>query len=197
MNDPLLWARARDLMFAVEGGLSEHPDDPGGVTKYGISQRAHPDVDVRNLTREQATIIMRDHYWDPLPRGLPPDVRWFAFDSCFHSGMQRALAWAEAPSRAYEAFAPLPLMVARRLAFLANLSTWPVFGRGWTNRIARVLDAIARHEAEVGRVRARETVVLTDWSWLDRLRGVYQDPIVARGHFVVRERDGRLDVRRE
>jgi len=189
VSDHLLWARARDLLFELEGGLVDHPDDPGGVTKYGISQRAHPSVDVRNLTHAQATIIMRDHYWDPLPRGLPPDLRWFAFDIAFHSGMQRAVAWLEAP-------ASLHLMVARRLAFLANLSMWPTFGKGWTRRVARVLDAIAKHEAEVGRERTSDTVVLTDWAWIDRLHGVYQEPIIARGHFIVRERDGRLDVRR-
>ena len=35
------------------------PDDPGGVTKYGIDKASHPKVDVRNLTEPQA----REIYW--------------------------------------------------------------------------------------------------------------------------------------
>jgi len=197
VSEHLLWARARDLMFDIEGGLAEDPLDPGGVTKFGISQRAYPDVDVRGLTREKATLIMRDDYWARLPRNLPDDVRWFAFDSAFHSGVGRATAWLEAPERAWESFAPLELIVSRRLAFLAGLTVWPVYARGWTRRIARVLAAIAGYTTEVGRARAREVVVLHDWVWRDRLRGVFQDPIEVRGRFVARERDGKLDVRRE
>jgi lysozyme family protein len=38
----------------IEGGLVNDPLDPGGMTKYGISKRFNPDVDVENLTIEQA-----------------------------------------------------------------------------------------------------------------------------------------------
>ena len=45
-----------------EGGLVNHPDDPGGLTKYGISQRTYPHVDIRNLTRSEAAhIYLRDY----------------------------------------------------------------------------------------------------------------------------------------
>lgn len=45
-----------------EGGVVNHPSDPGGLTKYGISQRAYPDVDIRGLTREGAcAIYLRDY----------------------------------------------------------------------------------------------------------------------------------------
>jgi lysozyme family protein len=52
--------------LAHEGGLSDNPSDPGGVTNFGISQRAHPEVDVRSLTAEQAVEIYRREYWNPL-----------------------------------------------------------------------------------------------------------------------------------
>jgi lysozyme family protein len=56
----------RALAFTLrwEGGLSQDPDDPGGTTKYGISARAHPEVDVRNLTLEDAKEIYRKEYWE-------------------------------------------------------------------------------------------------------------------------------------
>lgn len=49
-----------------EGGFVDHPDDPGGETKYGISKRQYPDVDIAALTLEAATAIYRRDYWTPL-----------------------------------------------------------------------------------------------------------------------------------
>ncbi|MFZ4792237.1 MAG: glycosyl hydrolase 108 family protein [Candidatus Competibacteraceae bacterium] len=38
--------RCIDPILAEEGGLSNHPDDPGRLTKYGISQRSYPTLGV-------------------------------------------------------------------------------------------------------------------------------------------------------
>ena len=58
--------RAVDVVLKHEGGLSEHPSDPGGITKWGISLRSYPELGeegIRNLTREQAAeIYYRDFY---------------------------------------------------------------------------------------------------------------------------------------
>jgi lysozyme family protein len=44
---------------------SENVDgDAGGLTKYGIDQRSHPDVDIENLTVEKAAEIYRKEYWE-------------------------------------------------------------------------------------------------------------------------------------
>lgn len=40
------------------------PEDPGGETKFGISKRAYPDVDIANLTIEAAAEIYRRDYWE-------------------------------------------------------------------------------------------------------------------------------------
>ena len=49
-----------------EGGarFTDNPDDHGGATKYGISQRAYPNVDIRNLTEDGAKAIYKRDYWD-------------------------------------------------------------------------------------------------------------------------------------
>jgi lysozyme family protein len=47
-----------------EGILTDDPDDSGGLTKYGISQKAFPNIDITNLTREQAIEIYRELYWE-------------------------------------------------------------------------------------------------------------------------------------
>ena len=49
--------------FAVEGGYVNDPKDPGGETKYGISKRSHPNVDIKNLTISDAMVIYEREYW--------------------------------------------------------------------------------------------------------------------------------------
>lgn len=45
-----------------EGGLSDHPSDRGGLTKFGISQRAYPDLNIPALTRAQAQALYIKDY---------------------------------------------------------------------------------------------------------------------------------------
>ncbi len=49
-----------------EGGATytHDPDDPGGETKFGISKRAFPKENIRQLTEERARALYRQHYWD-------------------------------------------------------------------------------------------------------------------------------------
>jgi len=46
-----------------EGGFVDDPADPGGATKFGISQRAYPKLDIANLTIEQAKEIYWRYWW--------------------------------------------------------------------------------------------------------------------------------------
>lgn len=53
-----------DRLIAREGGLVEDSHDPGGLTKYGISQRQYPTLNIRELTLQGARIIYeRDYLW--------------------------------------------------------------------------------------------------------------------------------------
>lgn len=45
-----------------EGGLGNNPNDKGGLTKFGISQKHNPDIDVANLTREDALKYYKKEY---------------------------------------------------------------------------------------------------------------------------------------
>lgn len=47
-----------------EGGYVDDPADPGGETKFGISKRSYPDLDIANLTREEAIAIYRRDWWE-------------------------------------------------------------------------------------------------------------------------------------
>jgi lysozyme family protein len=56
---------AIDIVLKHEGGsaISNHSADPGGLTRYGISQRSYPNVNIRNLTLEKAKDIYYRDYW--------------------------------------------------------------------------------------------------------------------------------------
>jgi len=53
-------------ILELEGGYSDDPEDPGHATKYGISQRSNPNVDLNELTRNGAVEIYHQSYWLPL-----------------------------------------------------------------------------------------------------------------------------------
>ncbi len=44
-------------------GYVNDPDDSGGVTKYGIAQNAHPEIDVKTMTWPDAMRIYERNYW--------------------------------------------------------------------------------------------------------------------------------------
>lgn len=46
-----------------EGGYIFDKFDPGGETKFGISKRSYPALDIKNLTVEEATAIYLKDFW--------------------------------------------------------------------------------------------------------------------------------------
>jgi len=50
-------------LIRIEGGLIKNQNDPGGLTRFGISKRAYPELDIRNLTESQAIALYRRDYW--------------------------------------------------------------------------------------------------------------------------------------
>ena len=46
-----------------EGGYISDPVDPGGETQFGISKRSYPNIDIKNLTKNQAINIYFKDYW--------------------------------------------------------------------------------------------------------------------------------------
>ena len=140
-----------------EGGYVDHPSDPGGRTKFGISQRAYPSIDVAALTLDQARAIYHRDYWraascDSMPARLGIEL----FDAAVNHGvrpavrmMQRALGVADdgvvgpVTIAAAQSVADVSGLLMRfhghRLRLLADLPTWPAFGRGWARRVANNL----------------------------------------------------------
>lgn len=46
------------------GGYTNDPDDPGGETKWGVSKRSFPHIDIKNLTKEDAkNLVYKPYFW--------------------------------------------------------------------------------------------------------------------------------------
>jgi lysozyme family protein len=45
------------------GGYTNDPSDSGGETKWGISKRAHPELNIKALTFTEALYIYENQYW--------------------------------------------------------------------------------------------------------------------------------------
>lgn len=149
---------AFDRLLGNEGGYVNDPADPGGETNWGISKRSYPDVDIANLTREQAKAIYLRDFWNPLS-DAPFAVKFQVFDFAVNSGIQTAIRklqaaigvaddghWgpvSAAKLAAMDVNDVLMRFVAQRLRFWASLSTWGAFGKGWALRAATDLEYAA------------------------------------------------------
>jgi lysozyme family protein len=151
--------QAFDKLISHEGGYVNDPRDPGGETKFGISKRAYPSVDIAGLTLEQAkAIYLRDYWQRARCDELPPALAFQVFDTAVNSGigqairlLQRAVGVADdgvtgpltmAAIQRTDAEGLIARFNGQRLEFMTKLSTWDTFGRGWARRVAKNLQEI-------------------------------------------------------
>lgn len=144
---------AIDRLLGNEGGYTDGKGDPGGATNWGISKRSYPDVDIKNLTRDQAVAIYRRDFWNKIDGDtLLPGIGFQLLDFAVNSGISTA---TKALQRSIGVdddgdFGPVSLeklnmqsdtdtimkLLAERLIFMTSLHTWQAFGQGWARRIA-------------------------------------------------------------
>lgn len=139
-----------------EGGYQDGQGDPGGETKWGVSKRAHPDVDIKNLTQGQWFAIAQVDYWGPAGcDALPDGIKFEQFDAAFNNGANRAIKFLQQAVGAVPdgTLGPLTLqavnnaaaadlqrlrvrMTAYRQAFDCELANAHTAGPAWMRRIA-------------------------------------------------------------
>lgn len=82
-----------------EGGdqFTDDPDDAGGATRWGISKRAHPEVDPKNLTLDGAKTIYLKDYWTPLQGDslTSQPIAEALFDTAVNMGTAQAVKLAQ------------------------------------------------------------------------------------------------------
>lgn len=81
-------------IIRIEGGYSNDKNDSGGETKYGIAKKSHPNVDIKSLTKSDATKIYIDMYWNSV-RGddlssISEIIANEVFDTAVNLGVHRA-----------------------------------------------------------------------------------------------------------
>jgi lysozyme family protein len=149
---------AFEALIGHEGGYVNDSRDPGGETKFGVSKRSYPAVDIKALTLDGAKAIYKRDFWDKV-RGdeLPMPVAFNLFDGAVNSGPSQAIKWMQraaevaddgklGPMTLAALLAAEPLLLAiryngHRLQFMTDRGTWDDFGKGWARRIARNLMA--------------------------------------------------------
>jgi lysozyme family protein len=150
-------------LLKSEGGYVNHPADPGGPTNFGITIHDYRKyvkadataADVRAMRIAEARVIYRTKYWDAMRcDALPAGIDYCIFDYAVNSGtgrapkvLQRVLAASVtgrmdevtvAMAGQREASALVNAICDERMRFLKSLKTWPVFGAGWSRRVAEV-----------------------------------------------------------
>lgn len=164
--------KAFDRLIGHEGGFSDDPKDPGNWTggrpnagelkgtKFGIAANTYGDIDIKNLTVEKAKAIYYRDWWLKIGADyLDGAIAYQMWDFAVNAGMstakralQRAVRVADDGNigpmtiNAVKAMSVTDVLMrfnAQRLRYYTSLSTWPTYGKGWTNRVAGNLDFAA------------------------------------------------------
>jgi lysozyme family protein len=86
------WEKAIEFVLEMEGGYTLDADDPGGETKYGISKKAYPNLDIKTLTITEAKTIYENDYWKPCKCDeLPTSFAISVFDTAVNQGVYTAI----------------------------------------------------------------------------------------------------------
>jgi len=143
----LPWETGRDRKgnLRQDGGYTNDPRDPGGETKWGVSKRAHPNLDIKNLTLDDAFKIYKEDYYDvyaefkrePLVLDdMPMPYAVAIFDTGVNCGVNRAYNWHLTAIKEKD---PVKVLLGLRDAHYTNLKAsdkrFTVFYKGWINRL--------------------------------------------------------------
>jgi len=145
-----------------EGDYADHPDDPGGKTRFGITEAVAREIgyrgDMRELPLDLAKRIYKERFWNAVRADdLPPGVRYIVFDGAVNSGPRQSVVWLQRAVGVQDdgVIGPMTLgaayavdekilrarILAQRLRFMTKLKNWRSFSIGWANRIADLMEA--------------------------------------------------------
>ncbi|EKF43336.1 hypothetical protein NA8A_04873 [Nitratireductor indicus C115] len=137
--------KSLNVTLSEEGGWADHPKDPGGATMKGVTlttlRRFKPNAtktDLRKISDTMLQKIYRTDYWDKVHGDrLAAGVDLATFDYAVNSGP--GAAWKSLTAVAGgEDHVTVKRLCARRLSIYRTFRHWSTFGKGWTNRIARI-----------------------------------------------------------
>lgn len=145
--------QAFDWVIGVEGAYNNDPNDSGNWTgcapgegefkgtNWGISACVYKNLDIINLTKEQAKAIYYRDYW--LLSGSDSEhwpLALVIFDSAVQHGAPQAKDWLEESQRNISKY------IALRIQHYTRLNSWPRYGGAWMRRISRLLTEVSEAE---------------------------------------------------
>ena len=123
----------------LDDGYVWDKDDPGGETKYGISKKAYPKVDIKLLTLDGACDIFYRDYW-PIAASLDFPLNVCVFDCAVNQGVKRAAKFLIKSKKDWREF-----LVIRKAHYMRlydgpfkNNPKRSVFFKSWIRRIQNV-----------------------------------------------------------
>ena len=149
--------KAFKIVVGIEAGYVDDPDDPGGETKYGISKRSYPNLDIKALDLEDAKHIYHADYWNRCKCDLIPwPLNLYLFDAAVNQGekgtaqqmLQYALGCKEDGVIGPKTLAACQIatqwhrakFLARRAIRYTNTRNFDRYGAGWLVRLFTVTE---------------------------------------------------------
>ena len=149
-------------LLGHEGGYSNHPEDPGGETMWGVTKVVARENGYNGLMKDMPTEVAKSiykaKYWEAVQaEKLPPTIRYAVFDAAVNSGPGTSIKWLQEAVGATPdgVLGPKTLaainelhpdgilrrMLSKRLRAMTNMRGWPSFSAGWARRVATLLEA--------------------------------------------------------
>lgn len=132
--------RAVAIILELEGG-SKLVTDTGGLTRFGISSRSYPSLDIKSLTEALAIEIYRKDYWTPAKCDtMPWPMCLYVFDCAVNQGLTAARKLQYATFARAESPTPDEYL-ARRSERYKITANYDKYGKGWENRLVNLKKA--------------------------------------------------------
>ena len=155
---------AFDRVIGHEGGFQNDKKDRGNWTtgevgkglckgtKFGISAMSYPELDIQNLTVNQAKDIYKRDWWNKYKLdNFHPAIAYQLFDAGINHGMKTAIKFLqrsvgvdddgivgpktmEAVNKLDEVEIAIGFLAAR-LQYFTEVKTWNEYGKGWARRV--------------------------------------------------------------
>ena len=108
-----------------EGGYVNHPNDPGGETKYGISARAYPRLNIKDITLQDAVRIYYEDYWEDSWNKLGFPLAACMLDTAVNMGKKRAKEFFDRSDGSYITY--IQVRIAKYKEIIDNNPKMKVF----------------------------------------------------------------------
>lgn len=144
--------RAAAIVLDHEKGYVNDRSDRGGETKFGISKKSYPHLDIGKITWLEAKQIYFHDYWQPCRCDeLPPALAILVFDAAINSGPGQARKWLQRAAGVAPdgVLGPVSMAAVRkpgvaemlqvvRADAMNDMPTWRNHGGGWLMRMSRL-----------------------------------------------------------